>query len=98
MRLLLLLLLAGCATEADFARQAGTSAPNFPRLYVYTADVKSACIAAGARYAPGDIVHGCSDPWGRLTPKHCTVFLPHDAPTWLVEHEDLHCKYGNFHN
>ena len=97
MRFLLILLLAGCVTETDLARNAGTWAPDYPRVYVYTHDVAAACTAMGARYSSTDIVHGCSDAWGKVNYKRCTIVVPPNPPQWLVTHEDLHCKYGNFH-
>lgn len=97
MRFLILLLLAGCVTDAEFARQNATWTPNYQPIYLYVEDAQSACIAIGARHAQGTNINGCADAFGRVYPRLCTIILPHNPPAWLKEHEELHCKYGAFH-
>lgn len=93
----LISLMAGCATEAELARQYGSGAPGYPAAIRYVSDVQSACIKAGARVAPDFTIHGCADWGGKLQARTCTVIVPPNAPDWLISHELLHCRYGNFH-
>ena len=94
----LILFLTACATEADLARSAGTWAPNFPPKFVYVDNVHEVCASIGAPYKAGQTIQACSNAWGRLQSKTCVIILPKDAPQWLIEHELLHCKYGNWHS
>lgn len=95
--LALVMILTGCATEAELASRTRPLAVSYPPTWEYRSDVQRACIQAGATYKAGDIIHGCAEWAGKLNPGRCTIIVPPNPPQWLVEHELLHCKYGAFH-
>jgi hypothetical protein len=98
MRFLVLFLLVGCASEAELAKSAGTWAPDYEPAFLFVEDAHITCLSLGARFKEGQVIGGCADAWGRISKSRCTVILPKNPPTWLIEHELLHCKYGSFHN
>ncbi len=59
-----------------------------PYAYIVVADVDRVCRQAGA-ISEGRI-YGCATPYGR----DCNIYLPRNAPAWLVEHEEKHCAGG----
>lgn len=95
--LALVVVLAGCATEAELASRTRPLAVSYPPTWDIRSDVQNACRRAGAAYLEGDIIHGCAEWAGRLNPSRCTIIVPPNPPQWLIDHELLHCKYGAFH-
>lgn len=82
--------LSGCSAHAGIFdtvwTQSRTAAPK-PWLYVEVRDPATVCKQAGARVAMNAAAHACSS-WST---GGCVIYLPKDAPRWLVEHEEKHC-------
>ena len=78
---------AGCASYDYLWLRVRPPAPK-PWFYVAVDDPDRACRAAGAHAKVGERINGCAS-W---TPTHCTIYLPHGAPAWLVAHEERHCN------
>ena len=90
-RVILLLLLSGCASfDHDWKKTRPESVK--PWLYVYALDVDLACRGFGAQAAAGHRINGCAV-W---KPVNCVIVLPYNPPAWLIEHEERHCM-GEIH-
>lgn len=92
--------LGGCASsELDYAK--ANAEPGFVpqplRDVRIVVDATAQCALMGARIPVGNFANACSDPFGRVKPKTCTIILPLDAPRWMKDHEEGHCLYGRFH-
>lgn len=57
-----------------------------PYAYIVVHDVDMVCRQVGAQ-SPGHI-NACAT----LFNKDCNIYLPEDAPGWLVRHEEKHCE------
>lgn len=58
-----------------------------PWLYVTVQDVDRACRDAGAPTEGIDRINACAT-W---KPTGCIIYLPPNAPRWIIEHEEKHC-------
>ena len=76
--------LGGCAS---FGTQWAQVRPpvTAPYAYIVVADADRVCRQVG--FDAGGVIHGCAIPYQNT----CTIYLPHDAPDWLVQHEEQHC-------
>ena len=91
--------LPGCATldETPYAMANATPAPDYPQIVVQVDDPDAICRQNGSRAQLGHRILGCSNPWGTIISGICVIFVSQNPPAWLVAHERLHCKYGNWH-
>lgn len=83
----ILVTIGGCATLDHGWRQA--HAPSVkPWFYVTVDDAETVCRMLGADAAHKlDTIYGCTI-W---KPQGCEIYIPSNAPAWLVEHEQHHC-------
>ena len=58
-----------------------------PWLYVVVQDVDQTCREAGADATGLARINGCAT-W---KPVQCVIYLPPNAPRWIIEHEERHC-------
>ena len=89
---------SGCATESELAAANATESPNLPPLHVRVEDPHAVCLSRGAKAREGRRINACAEWRGIAAPGYCLVILPQDAPRWLIQHEELHCKYGRWHD
>ena len=81
------LLVSGCAHTDYLWLRTRLPAPQ-PWFYVSVADVDRTCREIGAQAAVGNRINGCAV-W---EPTHCTIYLPLNAPSWIIDHEERHCN------
>ena len=85
--LLLIFGLSGCASFGYQWEQ--TRAPSVkPWLYVTVTDTDFACRSAGADLERRlSRINACAQ-W---KPIGCVIYIPENAPRWMIEHEERHC-------
>ena len=82
-----LLVTMGCATM-DYRWQQTRPASAKPWFYVTVADADFTCRTLGADPERSLArINACAQ-W---QPVGCTVYVPENAPRWIVEHEEKHC-------
>ncbi len=91
--IILICLLAGCAAPGfDYAWTQARPASVKPWLYITVADPDRTCRAIGTSSLYLGSIAACAT-W---KPVGCVVYLPKDAPRWMIEHEERHCM-GEVH-
>ena len=83
----LLCLFAGCAAFERQWWQAREPSPK-PWYYVAVNDPAKVCGPILRKAEGADRILACAVP----TRRDCTMYLPKDAPRWIVEHEEKHCR------
>ncbi len=86
--LLVCLFLPGCASPGfDYAWTQAREPSLKPWLYVTVADPDRTCRELGTSTLYLGRIAACAT-W---KPQGCVIYLPKDAPEWIVLHEQEHC-------
>lgn len=85
----ILYFIAGCANAGifDVAWVRDIAPSPKPWLYVEVSDAQRVCKQLGVRVAVNAPVYSCAS----RSMSGCVIYLPKDAPQWLIEHEEKHC-------
>lgn len=78
----------GHASVFDYAWQKTRPAAPQPWLHVEVSDTDRVCRDQGASTMYLGRINACAT-WA---PTHCIIYLPANAPRWLIEHEEKHCE------
>ena len=85
-RVILLLLLSGCATTDQYQWKQTKAPSGKPWGYIYALDTDTLCRGLGSKASFALKIQGCSI-W---KPVGAVIVLPYNPPKWLVEHEERH--------
>ena len=99
-----ILFLSSCATikdDEDFmlrtAQANATSSPNLRPMVIWVEDADGICRKLGSLASKDAAIRGCADYTGGIVPGRCLIVVDVNAPAWTRFHEELHCKYGRWH-